>query len=313
MSNRLVTTYRAWRKYRETYNELMRLSSRDLADLGITPLRDPERSRASRPHSSKHNSSPPGAFLPRFPERHGGRIVPPRSPAPSKRNARHPPWRAFFILTASRHRATRFRAMISPIHIIGGGLAGSEAAWQLARRGVPVVLHEMRPVAHDRGAPDRPARRAGLLQLLPLRRQRDQRRRPAARGAAPRRTRSSCAPADAHQVPAGGALAVDRDGFADAVTRRTRRASAGHASSATKSPACRRRNGTASSSPPGRSPRRRSPRRSARSPARTRSPSSTRSRRSSISRRSTWTSPGSSRATTRPARAAPAPTTSTAR
>lgn len=35
MSNRLVSTYRAWRKYRETYNELMRLSSRDLADLGI--------------------------------------------------------------------------------------------------------------------------------------------------------------------------------------------------------------------------------------------------------------------------------------
>ena len=35
---------------------------------------------------------------------------------------------------------------IKPIHIIGGGLAGSEAAWQIARAGVPVVLHEMRPV-----------------------------------------------------------------------------------------------------------------------------------------------------------------------
>ena len=33
-----------------------------------------------------------------------------------------------------------------PVHVIGGGLAGSEAAWQIARRGVPVVLHEMRPV-----------------------------------------------------------------------------------------------------------------------------------------------------------------------
>ncbi len=32
-----------------------------------------------------------------------------------------------------------------PVHIVGGGLAGCEAAWQLARRGVPVVLHEMRP------------------------------------------------------------------------------------------------------------------------------------------------------------------------
>jgi methylenetetrahydrofolate--tRNA-(uracil-5-)-methyltransferase len=34
----------------------------------------------------------------------------------------------------------------SPIHIIGGGLAGSEAAWQIAQAGLPVVLHEMRPV-----------------------------------------------------------------------------------------------------------------------------------------------------------------------
>src|SRR4051795_11582388 len=36
--------------------------------------------------------------------------------------------------------------MTAPVHIIGGGLAGSEAAWQLARAGVPCVLHEMRPV-----------------------------------------------------------------------------------------------------------------------------------------------------------------------
>ena len=35
--------------------------------------------------------------------------------------------------------------MSQPVHVIGGGLAGSEAAWQLARAGVPVVLHEMRP------------------------------------------------------------------------------------------------------------------------------------------------------------------------
>src|ERR1700734_4515052 len=44
---------------------------------------------------------------------------------------------------------------LEPIHVIGGGLAGSEAAWQAARRGVPVVLHEMRPVrstaAHKTG------------------------------------------------------------------------------------------------------------------------------------------------------------------
>jgi methylenetetrahydrofolate--tRNA-(uracil-5-)-methyltransferase len=35
--------------------------------------------------------------------------------------------------------------MIKPVHVVGGGLAGCEAAWQLAERGVPVVLHEMRP------------------------------------------------------------------------------------------------------------------------------------------------------------------------
>ena len=35
---------------------------------------------------------------------------------------------------------------LPPVHVIGGGLSGAEAAWQLARRGVPVVLHEMRPV-----------------------------------------------------------------------------------------------------------------------------------------------------------------------
>src|SRR5580692_13181411 len=44
---------------------------------------------------------------------------------------------------------------LRPVHVIGGGLAGSEAAWQLARRGVPVVLHEMRPLrstaAHKTG------------------------------------------------------------------------------------------------------------------------------------------------------------------
>ena len=35
---------------------------------------------------------------------------------------------------------------LEPIHVIGGGLAGSEAAWQIAQAGVPVILHEMRPV-----------------------------------------------------------------------------------------------------------------------------------------------------------------------
>ncbi len=106
---------------------------------------------------------------------------------------------------------------LEPVHIVGGGLAGSEAAWQIARAGAPVVLHEMRPVrkteAHqsDRLAElvcsnsfrsdDSVSNAVGLLHHEM------------------RRLDSlimRCA--DAHQVPAGGALAVDRDGFAAAVS-----------------------------------------------------------------------------------------------
>jgi len=106
--------------------------------------------------------------------------------------------------------------MSDPVHIVGGGLAGSECAWQLARRGVPVVLHEMRPVqptpAHKSGdlaelvcsnslRSDDPLHAAGLLKremeafdsLIIA----------AARTAA---------------VPAGSALAVDRERFAAHVT-----------------------------------------------------------------------------------------------
>ena len=84
-----------------------------------------------------------------------------------------------------RRRGFRYRmAMTSlePIHVIGGGLAGSEAAWQIASAGVPVVLHEMRPGARHRRAQDRRPRRTRLLQLLPLGRRRGQRGRPAAPG-----------------------------------------------------------------------------------------------------------------------------------
>jgi methylenetetrahydrofolate--tRNA-(uracil-5-)-methyltransferase len=42
------------------------------------------------------------------------------------------------------------KGRLQPVHVIGGGLAGSESAWQLAQAGVPVVLHEMRPL---RGSP----------------------------------------------------------------------------------------------------------------------------------------------------------------
>src|ERR1700760_4454402 len=105
------------------------------------------------------------------------------------------------------------------IYVIGGGLGGSEAAWAAAEAGLGVVLHEMRPVrgtdAHQTDrlaelvcsnsfrADDWTANAVGVLH------------------AEMRRLGSiilSCG--DAHQVPAGGALAVDRDGFAQAVTER---------------------------------------------------------------------------------------------
>src|ERR671923_782043 len=106
---------------------------------------------------------------------------------------------------------------MSMIHIIGGGLAGSEAAWQAAAAGVPVVLHEMRPVrataVHktDRLAElvcsnsfrgDKLDNAVGLLK--------EEMRR---LGSLVMRA------AEASRVPAGAALAVDRERFAELVTR----------------------------------------------------------------------------------------------
>ena len=106
----------------------------------------------------------------------------------------------------------------SPIHVIGGGLAGSEAAWQAARAGVPVVLHEMRPVQKtDAHKTD------GLAELVCSNSFRSDDAQANAVGVIHREMRRMgslvMACADAHQVPAGGALAVDRDGFSEAVTR----------------------------------------------------------------------------------------------
>lgn len=58
---------------------------------------------------------------------------------------------------------------MQPVHVIGGGLAGSEAAWQIARRGVPVILHEMRPVRGTDAHKTDGLARARLLQFLPFR------------------------------------------------------------------------------------------------------------------------------------------------
>lgn len=107
------------------------------------------------------------------------------------------------------------------LHIIGGGMAGSEAAWQAAEAGVQVVLHEMRPqtgtFAHHTGdfaemvcsnsfrSDDDEQNAVGLLHWEMR----------AAGGLL-------MAQADAHALPAGGALAVDREAFAAAVTARLR-------------------------------------------------------------------------------------------
>jgi methylenetetrahydrofolate--tRNA-(uracil-5-)-methyltransferase len=105
---------------------------------------------------------------------------------------------------------------LQPVHVVGGGLSGSEAAWQIARCGVPAVLHEMRPVrstaAHKTGqfaelvcsnsfrSDDAEGSAIGLLH------------------AEMRRLGSLVMhAADAHKLPAGGALAVDREGFAAAI------------------------------------------------------------------------------------------------
>ena len=106
---------------------------------------------------------------------------------------------------------------MQPVHVIGGGLAGSEAAWQLARRGVPVVLHEMRPV---RGTDAHKTQDLAELVCSNSFRSDDADYNAVGLLHAELRAAGSLimASADAHQVPAGGALAVDRDGFAAAVT-----------------------------------------------------------------------------------------------
>ncbi len=103
-----------------------------------------------------------------------------------------------------------------PVHVVGGGLAGCDTAWQLARAGVPVVLHEMRPArgteAHVSGR---------LAELVCSNSFRSDDAGHNAVGLLHEEMRRCgslvMACADAHKVPAGGALAVDREGFAQAV------------------------------------------------------------------------------------------------
>ncbi|HEV7228159.1 methylenetetrahydrofolate--tRNA-(uracil(54)-C(5))-methyltransferase (FADH(2)-oxidizing) TrmFO [Brevundimonas sp.] len=120
----------------------------------------------------------------------------------------------------------------APIHVVGGGLAGSEAVWQIAQAGVPVILHEMRrsgpssseavgrpgPVKTDAHQTD------GLAELVCSNSFRSDDWEYNAVGLLHAEMRELgsiiMSSGDAHQVPAGGALAVDREGFSDAVTKR---------------------------------------------------------------------------------------------
>ena len=108
-------------------------------------------------------------------------------------------------------------SQVAPIHVIGGGLAGSEAAWQIAQAGVPVVLHEMRPArGTDAHKTD------GLAELVCSNSFRSDDWTANAVGLLHEEMRRAnsliLAMGDRHKLPAGGALAVDRDAFSADVT-----------------------------------------------------------------------------------------------
>ena len=105
---------------------------------------------------------------------------------------------------------------ISPVHVIGAGLAGCEAVTQLTRHGIPVILHEMRPVKSD-GA-HKTAYFAELVCSNSLRAANIENAVGLLKEEMRRLGSLIMQKADEHQVPAGGALAVDRDGFDAAVT-----------------------------------------------------------------------------------------------
>ena len=108
---------------------------------------------------------------------------------------------------------------MDPIHVVGGGLAGSEAAWQIARANHPVILHEMRP---ERGTDVHAG--DGLAELVCSNSFRSDDAEHNAVGLLHEEMRRCdsliMSAGDAHRVPAGGAMAVDRVGFSDEVTAR---------------------------------------------------------------------------------------------
>jgi methylenetetrahydrofolate--tRNA-(uracil-5-)-methyltransferase len=112
------------------------------------------------------------------------------------------------------HNVTSFA---EPIHVIGGGLAGTEAAWQIARAGIPVILHEMRPLAKS------PAHHTEHLAELVCSNSFGAKASDRAAGLLHTELRQLGSiviqKADEHQVPAGGALAVDRAVFSEDLTQ----------------------------------------------------------------------------------------------
>lgn len=109
---------------------------------------------------------------------------------------------------------------MKPVHVIGAGLAGCEAANQLTKRGIPVILHEMRPLKSD--AAHKTAYFAELVCSNSLRAGNIENAVGLLKEEMRRLGSLIMEQADKHQVPAGGALAVDRDGFAAGVTEAVR-------------------------------------------------------------------------------------------
>lgn len=107
---------------------------------------------------------------------------------------------------------------MTPVHIIGGGLAGSEAAWQCAQMGVPVIIHEMRPVRETEAH-----KTDGLAELVCSNSFRSDDKDYNAVGVLHEEMRICGSlimrEGDKAAVPAGGALAVDRDVFSQGVTK----------------------------------------------------------------------------------------------
>ena len=107
-------------------------------------------------------------------------------------------------------------SLVNPVHVVGAGLAGCEAAWQLAKRNIPVVLHEMRPI--KRSEAHKTDNFAELVCSNSLRANNIENAVGLLKEEMRRFDSVILKCADDHQVPAGGALAVDREGFSLSVT-----------------------------------------------------------------------------------------------